>query len=53
VTSRSGLLTATGTLVRAGSRVAFSEGVVADESGTPVATATSTCLVFDAPGGPR
>jgi uncharacterized protein (TIGR00369 family) len=53
VTSRSGLLTATGTLVRAGSRVAFSEGVVTDESGTPVATATCTCLVFDVPGGPR
>ena len=41
------LLTATGTLVKVGSRVAFSEGVVTDESGTPVATATSTCLVFD------
>jgi uncharacterized protein (TIGR00369 family) len=50
VTSRSGLLTATGTLVKAGSRVAFSEGVVVDESGAPVATATSTCLVFDLPG---
>jgi uncharacterized protein (TIGR00369 family) len=50
VTSRSGLLTATGTLVKGGSRVAFSEGVVTDESGTPVATATSTCLVFDVPG---
>jgi uncharacterized protein (TIGR00369 family) len=49
VTARSGLLTATGTVVKAGSRVAFSEGVVADESGTPVATATSTCLVFDVP----
>jgi uncharacterized protein (TIGR00369 family) len=49
VTARSGLLTATGTLVKAGSRVAFSEGVVTDESGAPVATATSTCLVFDVP----
>jgi uncharacterized protein (TIGR00369 family) len=49
VTARSGRLTATGTLVKGGSRVAFSEGVVVDESGTPVATATSTCLVFDLP----
>jgi uncharacterized protein (TIGR00369 family) len=49
VTADSGRLTATGTLVKGGSRVAFSEGVVTDESGTPVATATSTCLVFDLP----
>jgi len=49
VTAASGTLTATGTLVKGGSRVAFSEGVVVDESGTPVATATSTCLVFDLP----
>ena len=49
VTAASGTLTATGTLVKGGSRVAFSEGVVTDESGTPVATATSTCLVFDVP----
>jgi uncharacterized protein (TIGR00369 family) len=51
VTAASGTLTATGTLVKGGSRVAFSEGVVVDESGTPVATATSTCLVFDVPAG--
>ena len=49
VTAASGELTATGTLVKGGSRVAFSEGVVVDGSGTPVATATSTCLVFDVP----
>ena len=47
VRSDSGRLTATGTLVKGGSRVAFSEAVVTDASGTPVATATSTCLVFD------
>ena len=35
--------------MKVGSRVGFSEGVVVDESGTPVATATSTCLVFDLP----
>lgn len=49
VTARSGLLTATGTVVKTGSRVAFSEGVVTDGSGVPVATATSTLLVFDLP----
>jgi acyl-coenzyme A thioesterase PaaI-like protein len=49
VTAASGTLTATGTLVKGGNRVAFSEGVVVDESGAPVATATSTCLVFDIP----
>jgi uncharacterized protein (TIGR00369 family) len=49
VRADSGLLTATGTVVKGGSRVAFSEAVVTDASGTPVATATSTCLVFDLP----
>jgi uncharacterized protein (TIGR00369 family) len=43
----SGLLTATGTVVKAGSRVGFAEGVVTDESGAVVATATSTLLIFD------
>jgi uncharacterized protein (TIGR00369 family) len=43
----SGQLTATGTVVKAGSRVGFAEGVVTDESGAVVATATSTLLIFD------
>ena len=43
----SGLLTATGRVVRAGSRVGFTEGEVVDASGEVVATATSTLLVFD------
>ena len=43
----SGLLTATGTVVKAGSRVGFTEGVVTDPDGAVVATATSTLLVFD------
>ena len=43
----SGLLTATGRVVRAGSRVGFTEGEVVDASGAVVATATSTLLVFD------
>ncbi len=43
----SGLLTATGTVVKSGSRVGFTEGVVTDERGAVVATASSTLLVFD------
>ena len=43
----SGLLTATGTVVKSGSRLGFTEGVVTDGSGAVVATATSTLLVFD------
>ena len=43
----SGLLTATGTVVKAGSRVGFAEGTVTDDNGAVVATATSTLLIFD------
>ena len=43
----SGLLTATGTVVKSGTRVGFTQGVVSDASGTTVATASSTLLVFD------
>jgi uncharacterized protein (TIGR00369 family) len=43
----SGPLTATGTVVKAGSRIAFTEGAVADASGAVVATASSTLAVFD------
>ena len=49
VRAGSGPLTAVGTVVKGGSRVAFTEAVVTDASGAPVATATSTCLVFDLP----
>ena len=49
VRASSGLLTAVGTVVKAGSRVAFTEGVVTDATGAAVATATSTLLVFDLP----
>jgi acyl-coenzyme A thioesterase PaaI-like protein len=41
------LLTATGTVVKAGSRIAFTEGVVSAASGAVVATASSTLAVFD------
>jgi uncharacterized protein (TIGR00369 family) len=43
----SGVLTATGTVVKSGARVGFAEGVVTDAGGAVVATATSTLLVFD------
>jgi uncharacterized protein (TIGR00369 family) len=49
VRATSGLLTAVGTVVKAGARVGFTEGVVTDESGAIVATASSTLLVFDLP----
>lgn len=49
VRTSSGPLTATGTVVKAGSRVGFTEGVVTDGSGVIVATASSTLLVFDLP----
>jgi uncharacterized protein (TIGR00369 family) len=47
VRASSGMLTATGTVVRAGSRVGFTEGVIVDNSGKPVATSTSSLLIFD------
>lgn len=43
----SGQLTATGTVVKAGARVGFTEGAVTDAAGAVVATASSTLLVFD------
>jgi uncharacterized protein (TIGR00369 family) len=49
VRATSGKLTAVDTLVKAGSRVGFTEGVVTDASGAVVATASSTLLVFDLP----
>ena len=50
VTMSSGPLTAVGTVVKAGSRIGFTEGKVTDVSGALVATATSTLLVFDLAG---
>lgn len=47
VTMTSGPLIAVGTVVKAGSRIGFTEGKVTDASGALVATATSTLLVFD------
>lgn len=49
VSARSGQLTVVGTVVKAGSHVVFTEGVVTDASGAAGATATSKLLVFDLP----
>lgn len=43
----SGVLTATGTVVKTGARVGFTEGTVTDAAGAVVATASSTLLIFD------
>ena len=43
----SGVLTATGTVVKSGSRVGFTEGSITDATGALVATASSTLLIFD------
>lgn len=45
----SGLLTATGTVVKSGSRAAFTEGTVTDGAGALVATASSSLLIVDFP----
>ena len=49
VQAASGPLTATGRVVRPGSKAAFAEGTIHDASGKLVATATSTLLVFPVP----
>ncbi|HVQ97615.1 MAG TPA: PaaI family thioesterase [Mycobacterium sp.] len=49
ITLASGELTAVGTVVKAGSRIGFTEGSVTDSSGALVATATSTLLIFELP----
>jgi acyl-coenzyme A thioesterase PaaI-like protein len=45
----SGPLTAVGNVVKAGSRIGFTDGQVIDASGKLVATATSTLLTFELP----
>jgi uncharacterized protein (TIGR00369 family) len=49
VTVGSGPLSAVGTVVKAGSRIGFTEATLTDASGALVATATSTLLVFELP----
>jgi uncharacterized protein (TIGR00369 family) len=53
VTVGSGTLTAVGTVVKAGSRIGFTEAHVSDASGKLVATATSTLLIFDSRSSAR
>ena len=43
----SGLLTATGTVVKSGARVGFTEGIVIDDCGAVIVTASSTLPAFD------
>lgn len=49
VSLASGKLTATGKVIKQGSRLGFTEGTVVDEKGDLVATASSTLLIFDLP----
>ncbi len=49
-TGTSGLLTATGQVIHSGRQQAVAEGRLSDESGRLIATASTTCLVFDLPG---
>ena len=48
LTSSSGLVVATGTVVRPGRRVAFARADITDGAGRPVCEATGSCLVIDA-----
>lgn len=48
--ARSGVLTAVGQVVHGGRRQAVAEGRLSDSSGRLVATASTTCLLFDLPG---
>jgi uncharacterized protein (TIGR00369 family) len=50
VRADSGRLTAVGTVVKPGRRVAFADGQVLDAAGRLVATASSSLLVFPLPG---
>ncbi|MGO9928341.1 MAG: PaaI family thioesterase [Mycobacterium sp.] len=53
VTAASGPLTAVGTVVKAGSRIGFTEATATDASGALVATASSTLLIFELPGSAK
>ena len=50
LTLRTPLVRATGEVLSAGRRVATAEGRIVDDAGRLYAHATTTCLVFDAPG---
>ena len=51
VSLNSGQLRATGLVTKPGRRVAFSKAEIVDQAGKVVATATSSCLVFDIMSG--
>ena len=53
VTMASGVLRATGQLVKPGRRVAYSTAEIADHAGKLVATATSSCLIMGASPDPQ
>ncbi|WP_238298902.1 PaaI family thioesterase, partial [Methylobacterium soli] len=53
VTAASGVLTAVGHVVHAGSRQAVAEARLSDEAGRLCATASTTCLLFDLPEARR
>jgi uncharacterized protein (TIGR00369 family) len=50
VTVASGRITCRGTVLQRGRRTALAEARMTDEQGRLVAHATSSCLIFDAPG---
>jgi len=50
--STSGLVVATGTVVKPGRRVAFGRAEIVDGAGRPVAEATGSCLIMDARNAP-
>jgi uncharacterized protein (TIGR00369 family) len=52
LSTTSGPLTAVGTVIKPGSRVAFAEAVLTDGENRVVATASSTLLVFPIPAAP-
>lgn len=52
VTTASGQVTATGTVISRGSRTALAEARLTDERGRQLAHATSSCLIFPLPTGP-
>jgi len=49
LSTKSGVLTAVGRVIKPGNRVAFAEATITDAEGRVVATASSTLLVFPIP----
>jgi uncharacterized protein (TIGR00369 family) len=51
MTSETGTVRATGTVIHAGRRMATSEGRLVDRNGRLIAHGSTTCMVFPLPGG--